>query len=304
MTPFTDTTQEIKETPRPIVALESTIITHGLPHPTNIATALEVEQIIRDEGCVPATIAILKGRIKIGLSQSEIESLGVATDIRKTSRRDLPGVIATGASGSTTVATTMFCAARAGIPIFVTGGIGGVHRGGEDSLDISADLLELGRTNTAVVCAGAKAILDIGRTLEYLETLGVPVLGYATENFPAFYSRSSGFGVDLRVDSAGEVARFLAAKWGLGLQGGVLIGNPPPVEQALERVEMEGYIGEAVRAANERGVRGKELTPFLLSEIAKATGGRSLTANVGLIKSNARVGAGIAKAYQEFSGGG
>ncbi len=277
-----------------VVALESTIISHGMPYPQNVETALAVEAIIREAGAVPATIAILGGRIKVGLSPADIEELATAKDVIKTSRRDLPYVVAMKRNGATTVAGTMIVAAMAGIRVFVTGGIGGVHRGATQTMDISADLTELAQTDVAVVCAGAKSILDIGLTLEYLETQGVPVLGYRTDRFPAFYTRDSGFPVHVTIDSAAEVASVLAAKAELGLHGGVVIANPIPEESELNAAEIEQAIQAAVREAEASGITGKEVTPFLLSKLGEITGGRSLDANIALVKHNARVGAEIA----------
>jgi len=282
---------------RPVVALESTIISHGMPYPENVETARFLEEEIRNRGAVPATMAILGGRIKAGLSDNHIEYLGKAEGIQKASRRDLPVILAGGLDAATTVAATMICAGAAGIRVFATGGIGGVHRGAETSFDISADLQELARTSVAVVCAGAKAILDLPLTLEYLETLGVPVLGYGTEEFPAFYSRSSGMGVDHRVDSAIEAAGILAAKWDFGLEGGVLIANPIPEEFSIEKKKIDRAVEAALIEAQRRGIFGKDLTPFLLDRIRELTGGESLEANIRLVKNNAAVAADIAVAY-------
>ncbi|UFJ41647.1 pseudouridine-5'-phosphate glycosidase [Brevibacillus humidisoli] len=277
-----------------VVALESTIISHGMPYPQNVETAVAVEEIIRRAGAVPATIAILGGRCKVGLTHEEIEQLAQTSDVIKTSRRDLAYVTARGLNGATTVAGTMIIAELAGIRIFVTGGIGGVHRGAQQTMDISADLSELARTEVAVVCAGAKSILDIGLTLEYLETQGVPVIGYKTERFPAFYSQDSGFSVPHSLYSAAEVAEVLAEKHLLGLSGGTVIANPIPDEHALPAEEIESAIEESLREAERRGIAGKEVTPFLLSRLGEITGGRSLAANIELVKHNARVGAEIA----------
>lgn len=282
---------------RPVVALESTIISHGMPNPRNVQTALAVEQTVRDNGATPATIAILGGRLKVGLSENEINNLGERGQaVIKTSRRDLPFVVARGEDGATTVAATMIIAAMAGINVFATGGIGGVHRGVEDTLDISADLEELARTNVAVVCAGVKSVLDIGRTLEYLETRGVPVIGYQTDELPAFYTASSGYAVDYRVDSAAEVAAAMRIKRELGLDGGMVIANPIPAEHALANSEIDKYIDEAIAEMNAQGVTGKDTTPFLLARIAERTEGRSLEANVQLVLNNARLAADIAAA--------
>ncbi len=283
----------------PVVALESTIISHGMPYPTNVRTAREVEDVVRAGGAVPATIAILGGRIRVGLSAEDLESLGQAEHVRKVSRRDLPIAIAFGQVGATTVAATMICAHLAGIPVFVTGGIGGVHRQGEVTLDVSADLTELARTSVAVVCAGAKAILDLPRTLEVLETHGVPIIGFGTDTFPAFYTRSSGLPVDVRLDSPADVARVMAAKWGLGLDGGVLVTTPVPEAHAMDTEEIGAIIEQSVEEADRTGIKGKDVTPFLLKRIVERTGGRSLATNVALVKHNAEVGAAIAVAYAQ-----
>ena len=280
---------------RPVVALESTIISHGMPNPKNVQTALAVERAVRDDGATPATIAVLNGRLKVGLTEDEINNLGErGPEVTKTSRRDLPFVIARGQNGATTVAATMIIAAMAGIRIFATGGIGGVHRGVEDTHDISADLEELARTNVAVVCAGIKSILDIGRTLEYLETQGVPVVGYRTNTLPAFYTRSSGFPVDYRIDTTSEIAAAIKVKESLGLSGGMVIANPIPAEHALDNAEIGAVIDEAIEAMNEKGITGKDTTPFLLAHIAERTNGRSLTANIELVLNNARLAAQLA----------
>jgi pseudouridine-5'-phosphate glycosidase len=281
----------------PVVALESTIISHGMPYPTNVHTAREVEDVVRAGGAIPATIAILGGRIRVGLSSEDLESLGQAEHVRKVSRRDLPIAVASGQVGATTVAATMICAHLAGIPVFVTGGIGGVHRQGEVTLDVSADLTELARTSVAVVCAGAKAILDLPRTLEVLETHGVPIIGFGTDTFPAFYTRSSGLPVDVRLDSPADVARVMAAKWGLGLDGGVLVTTPVPEAHAMDTEEIGAIIEQSVEEAERAGIKGKDVTPFLLKRIVERTGGRSLATNVALVKHNAEVGAAIAVAY-------
>ncbi|WP_114394392.1 pseudouridine-5'-phosphate glycosidase [Oleisolibacter albus] len=281
---------------RPVVALESTLISHGLPHPTNVETAKALEAAVRAGGAVPATIAVLDGRIRVGLDDADLERLA-QPGVRKVSRRDLPLVLAAGADGATTVAATMIAAHMAGIAVFATGGIGGVHRGVETTLDISADLEELAQSDVAVVCAGAKAILDLPRTLEYLETKGVPVVGYGTDRFPAFYTADLGLPVDGRVDSAEDAARILRAKWQLGLGGGVVFGVPIPEAAALDADAVEAAIRQAVGEAESQGVRGKALTPFLLKRLEELTGGASLTANTALLLNNARVGAGIAVAY-------
>ena len=281
---------------RPVVALESTIISHGMPYPQNVQTAREVEQIIRDGGAVPATIAVLDGRIRIGLSEAELELLGRSPEALKVSRRDLPYVLASGKVGATTVAATMICAALAGIQVFVTGGIGGVHRGAATSFDISADLQELARTPVAVVCAGAKSILDIGLTLEYLETHGVPVISIGQDNFAAFYMPDSGFRADFRLDDPAEQARFLRTKWALGLAGGVVVSNPVPAEAAMPRAEIDAITEQALAEAASQGIAGKAVTPYLLARIKALTEGRSLATNIALVKHNARAGAQLARA--------
>lgn len=280
---------------RPVVALESTIISHGMPWPQNYETACQVEQIIRDAGAVPATIAILDGRLKAGLSDAEIQTLAKAgQDVAKCSRRDLPYVIARRQHGATTVAATMIIADLAGIRVFATGGIGGVHRGAQQSFDISADLQELAHTSVAVVCAGAKSILDLALTREYLETQGVPVLGYQTETLPAFYTRDSDESVDYRLDTDVEIADFLDAKWQLGLDGGVVIANPIPVEYAMDKASIDAAIEQALDEARDQGIHGKASTPFLLARVAELTGGDSLASNIQLVFNNARLAAGIA----------
>ncbi|MCR8849464.1 pseudouridine-5'-phosphate glycosidase [Rossellomorea sp. SC111] len=304
MTSYVEYSEEVKEAKRKglaIVALESTIISHGMPYPQNVKTAREVEDIIRSKGAVPATIAILNGKIKIGLSQEELEYLGQATDVVKASRRDIPYILASGKEGATTVAATMICAELADIPVFVTGGIGGVHRNAEVTMDISADLEELAVSNVAVVCAGAKSILDIGLTLEYLETKGVPVLGYRTSSLPAFYTRSSPYSVNYKVESAEETAGILQAKWELGLKGGVVVANPIPEEDAMDDQEMERIIEVALKDAESEGIKGKDATPFLLGKVKELTEGKSLTANIALVKHNAHIGAEIAVRYAGLS---
>ncbi|NIA55458.1 pseudouridine-5'-phosphate glycosidase [Massilia sp. TW-1] len=281
---------------KPVVALESTIISHGMPYPQNVQTAREVEQVIRDAGAVPATIALIDGKICVGLADAQLEQLGNAQDALKVSRRDLAYVLAEKKLGATTVAATMICAALAGIEVFVTGGIGGVHRGAETSFDISADLQELARTNVAVVCAGVKSILDIGLTLEYLETHGVPVVSVGQPGFPAFFTRESGFNADFQLDTPAQQARFIRTKWQLGLTGGVVVSNPVPVESAMQSDEIDGIIAQALREADARGVKGKAVTPFLLARIKDLTGGRSLATNIALVKNNALVGAHLAVA--------
>ncbi|MGG3915283.1 pseudouridine-5'-phosphate glycosidase [Rossellomorea vietnamensis] len=303
MNSYVEYSEEVKEAKRKgmaIVALESTIISHGMPYPQNVKTAREVEDIIRSKGAVPATIAILNGKIKIGLSQEELEYLGQAIDVIKASRRDIPYILASGKDGATTVAATMICAELAHIPVFVTGGIGGVHRNAEVTMDISADLEELAVSNVAVVCAGAKSILDIGLTLEYLETKGVPVLGYKTDSLPAFYTRTSPYSVNYKVDTAEETAGILKAKWELGLKGGVVVANPIPEADAMDEQEMDHIIETALKEADAEGVKGKEATPFLLGKVKELTDGRSLTANIALVKHNAHIGAEIAVRYAEL----
>lgn len=291
---FSEEVLEAKKTGKPIVALESTIISHGMPYPQNVQTAREVEGIIRASGAVPATIAILAGKIKIGLSDQELEYLGQSRKVEKTSRRDLPYLLALKKDGATTVAATMICAELAGIQVFVTGGIGGVHREAEVTMDISADLQELANTNVAVVCAGAKSILDLGLTLEYLETHGVPVVGFGTDTLPAFYTRTSPYKVNFRLDSAEEVAELVRTKWELGLNGGVVVANPIPEEHAMEETLMNQVIEMALQEAKEKQIEGKQVTPFLLAKVKELTDGKSLEANIALIKNNARVGAQIA----------
>ncbi|AOT69125.1 pseudouridine-5-phosphate glycosidase [Geosporobacter ferrireducens] len=282
---------------KPVVALESTIISHGMPYPQNIETAKKVEALIRENGAVPATIGILQGKMKVGLTEEELNYMGKGEDILKVSRRDLPFVLAKELNGATTVASTMIIAALAGIKVFVTGGIGGVHRGAQETFDISADLMELAHTDVAVVCAGAKSILDIGLTLEYLETHGVPVVGFQTADFPAFFTRKSGYPVDYRVDTVEEVAAAMKAKWNLNLHGGMIIGNPIPLEHEMNRQLIDQAIADALKEANEQGIKGKQITPFLLSKIKGITEGKSLQSNIELVYNNARVGAQIAAAY-------
>ncbi len=284
---------------RPVVALESTIIAHGMPYPQNVRTAREVEDLIRKHGAEPATIAVIGGRIRIGLSDAELELLGRSGEAQKVSRRDLPAVLAGGGLGATTVAGTMICAALAGIEVFVTGGIGGVHRGAQETFDISADLQELARTSVAVVCAGAKSILDLALTLEYLETHGVPVLSCEQDNFAAFYTRDSGLRADFRLDDPAAQARFIRTKWDLGLAGGVVLSTPVPAAAALEREAIDGWTLQALAEAKERGIGGKALTPFLLERLQALTGGRSLATNIALVKHNAEVGARLALALAQ-----
>ena len=288
---------------KPVVALESTIISHGMPYPQNVETALNVENIIRDNGAVPATIAILQGRVKVGLTGEEIEYLGKSKTAVKASRRDIPFIVAQGLDGATTVASTMIIAGWAGIKVFATGGIGGVHRGAEQTFDISADLQELARTNIAVVCAGVKSVLDIGLTLEHLETHGVPVVGFGTDELPAFYTRKSGFGVDYRVDSATELARAVKTKWDLGLDGGVVVANPIPKQYAMDAETINKAIQQALEEAEAKAIRGKEITPFLLGRVKAATGGESLRANIHLVYNNARVAAQLAVELSNLEAG-
>ena len=282
---------------RPVVALESTIISHGMPYPQNVAMATEVEQLIRDGGAVPATIAVLGGRPRVGLSPADLELLATDPDVAKVSLRDLPYVIARGAHGATTVAATMRLAALAGIRTFVTGGLGGVHRGAQQTFDVSADLTELAQTDVAVVSAGVKSILDIGLTLETLETLGVPVIGYGTDEFPAFFSRSSGFAAPMRADSPEELASIMQTKWDLGIRGGLDIANPIPAEDEIPAKQIAAIIEQALADMDAKSIRGKEATPYLLGRIVEITGGDSLRANIALVKNNARLGARIATAY-------
>lgn len=296
----TEVVEAIQEN-RPVVALESTIIAHGMAFPQNNDTALAVEKIIRDEGCVPATIAVKAGKLKVGLSRTEIEALARnGASIPKLSTRDLPHAVALGRDGATTVASTMRIAALAGIKVFATGGIGGVHRGGAETFDISADLSEMALSDVAVVTAGAKAILDLALTIEKLETLGVPVVGYRTQEFPAFYSRSSGLKCPLSVEGPEELARLMKAKWGLGLKGGIVVANPIPAEYEIPAYEIAPVIEKAVAEARDERVDGRDVTPFLLARLARATSGRSLAANIELVKNNALVAARIAKAHAEL----
>jgi pseudouridine-5'-phosphate glycosidase len=281
----------------PVVALESTIISHGMPYPQNVEMATEVERIIRDGGAVPATIAVLDGRPRIGLDADALELLATSPDVAKVSVRDLPYVISRGTHGATTVAATMRLASLAGISTFVTGGLGGVHRGAQQTFDSSADLTELSLTDVAVVSAGVKSILDIGLTLETLETLHVPVLSYGTDEFPAFFSRQSGHESPMRADTPEEVARFMQAKWDLGISGGVSIVNPIREEDEIPAAEMDGVIEQAIKDMDAAGINGKEATPFLLGRIVEITGGASLKANIALVNNNARLGAQVAQAY-------
>lgn len=289
--------KEALENGKPVVALESTIISHGMPYPQNVETARETERIIRENGAVPATIAIIKGRIKVGLTEEELEYFGKASGIAKVSRRDLAYIVSQQLDGATTVAATMICADLADIRVFVTGGIGGVHRGAEATFDISADLTELSQTNVAVICAGAKSILDIGLTLEYLETLGVPVVGFESDEFPAFYTRKSGYKTNIRMDQEVDVAKMLKAKWELGLDGGVVVGNPIPEAYSMDEDYIKKTIDLAIMEAEKLGVKGKDVTPFLLDKIKTATDGKSLESNIQLVYNNAKVGANIAVHY-------
>ena len=301
MNKYLDISPEVAEalnSGKPVVALESTIISHGMPYPRNVETALLVEQTIRENGAVPATIAIIGGRLKAGLSKDEIEYLGKSgRNVAKTSRRDIAALVARKADGATTVTTTMMIAHMAGISIFATGGIGGVHRGAEGTMDISADLEELGNTPVMVVCAGAKSILDLGLTLEYLETKGVPVIGYGTDELPAFYTRHSGFGVDYRADSPEELAAMFKAQRDLGLKGGMLVTNPIPEEYSMDKAVIDAAIDQAIKEASEKGIKGKETTPFLLAKVVELTGGDSLDSNIALVLNNARL---AAKTAAEF----
>ena len=295
MNQYLDVNPEVEEaikSGKPVVALESTIISHGMPYPKNVETAFRVEQMIRDNGAVPATIAVIGGRLKAGLTHDEIEHLGKAgRNVAKASRRDLPALVARKADGATTVTTTMIIAHMAGIQIFATGGIGGVHRGAETTMDISADLEELAQTPVMVVCAGAKSILDLGLTLEYLETKGVPVIGYGTDELPAFYTRSSGFGVDYRVDTPEELAEMFRAQRDLGYRGGMLVTNPIPEEYSMDKAVIDAAIEEALKQCKEQGIKGKETTPFLLAKVVELTGGDSLESNIRLVLNNAKVAA-------------
>lgn len=299
---YLDINEEVKkalEEGKPVVALESTIISHGMPYPQNVEMAKKVEGIIRAYGAVPATIGIIGGRLKAGLTPDELEYMAKTPGVIKASRRDLPFIVSQKLDGATTVASTMIIAEMAGIKVFVTGGIGGVHREAEVTMDISADLQELANTNVAVICAGAKSILDIGLTREYLETHGVPVVGFKTLDFPAFYTRKSGFSVDYKVDSAEEMASALKAKWEMGLKGGVVIANPIPQEHEIDPDLIHDAIEKALVEAKENGIKGKDSTPFLLSKVKAITEGKSLEANLELVYNNAHVGAQIAVAYSK-----
>jgi len=292
---FKDEVKEALEKGKPVVALESTLISHGFPYPENLEVAGEMEEIIRGYGVVPATIAIIKGKIKVGLTRGELEFMATSKDILKASRRDLAAIVAKGLNGATTVAATMVVAERAGIKVFATGGIGGVHRGAEKTFDISTDLQELARTPVVVVCSGAKSILDLPLTKEYLETMGVPIIGFRSEELPAFYCRESGLKVNYVADGEVEAAKIIRAMQDLELGGGMIIANPVPEEYALSMEYMNEMIEEAIRAAEKEGIKGKKLTPYLLNKIKELTGGRSLQANIELVKDNARVAAKIAR---------
>ncbi|MEX2461689.1 MAG: pseudouridine-5'-phosphate glycosidase [Paenibacillaceae bacterium] len=296
---YTDEVQIALQNNQPVVALETTIISHGMPYPQNIEMAKKVEQIIRENGAVPATIGIMGGKIKIGLNDQELEIFAANSDVEKVSRRDFAYMLSSGKIGATTVAATMIAAAIAGIQVFATGGIGGVHREGEHSMDVSADLTELAQTNVAVVCAGAKSILDIGRTLEFLETQGVPVVGYQTDEFPAFYTRESGYGVDFRMDNPAQVAQMLQTKWKLGLNGGAVIANPVPQAAAMKQEAMDVVINQALAEAKDNQITGKKVTPFLLNRIKQLTGGSSLETNIALVYHNAKVAAQISVALKK-----
>ena len=289
--------QDALQNGKPVVALESTIIAHGMPYPKNIETALEVEAVVRRNGAIPATIALLDGKMCVGLQSHQLEILGNSADVWKVSMRDIPFVMSQNITGATTVAATMRVAALAGIRIFVTGGIGGVHRGAENSMDISADLTEMAQTSVAVVSAGVKSILDIGRTLEYMETMGIPVVTFGQSEFPSFYSSQSGFQSPLQLDDPAAIAQMLHVKWDLGLNGSVLIANPIPPQFEVPQAKMETYILNALKEADANGISGKHITPFLLKTIAGKTQGESLEANIALVKNNAELGAKIAAAF-------
>ena len=291
---YSDEVRAARAAGKPIVALESTIISHGMPYPQNVQTAREVEQIIRDGGATPATIALIDGKICVGLSDAQLEQLGNTEGVLKVSRRDLPYVLSQKKLGATTVAATMICADLADIRVFVTGGIGGVHRGAQTSFDISADLQELAHTSVAVVCAGAKSILDLPLTLEYLETHGVPVVSVGQAQFPAFFTRESGLNADFQLDDAVALADFISTKWQLGLSGGVVVANPVPEAHAMPKAEIDAMTEQALREAEAQGVNGKAVTPFLLARIKQLTGGRSLDTNIALVKNNAVLGAALA----------
>ena len=295
MNQYLDISQEVAEAlaeNKPVVALESTIISHGMPYPQNVETALKVEQVIRDNGAVPATIAIIGGKLKAGLTKADIEHLGkTGSAVTKVSRRDLPIIVAKGMDGATTVATTMIIASLAGIKVFATGGVGGVHRGAETTMDISADLEELAMTPVMVICAGAKSILDLGLTLEYLETKGVPVIGYGTDELPAFYTRKSGFGVDYQLNTPKELAEAFLVKQAVELKGGMLVTNPIPEEYSMDSEVISKAIDEAIAESKRQGIHGKDTTPFLLAKVKEITGGDSLDSNIQLVFNNARLAA-------------
>ena len=297
---FSSEVAEAKKHNQPIVALESTIISHGMPYPQNIEMAKNVEQIIRDHGAVPATIALINGKIKIGLNEADLETLAYSENVAKVSRRDLPEIIATKRIGATTVASTMICAALADIPFFVTGGIGGVHKGAEETMDISADLDEFAKTNVSVICAGAKSILDLPKTMEYLETKGVPVIGYQTDELPAFFTRESDVALTSRADTPEEIARIFKAKQDLHLEGGMVIANPVPEKDELPKDYIDAIIDDAVKEAKVQGIHGKDSTPFLLKTIVEKTAGKSLQTNIKLVENNAVVGAQIAVAFNQL----
>lgn len=300
---YIDISPEVKKAMdegKPIVALESTIISHGMSYPENIISAKTSEKIVREEGCTPATLAIINGRIKVGLTEDELNYMGEHKGVAKASRRDIASIIAKGLDGATTVASTMLIADLVGIRVFATGGIGGVHRHAQNTFDISADLMELANTNVAVVCAGAKSILDIGLTLEYLETQGVPVIGYQTEDFPNFYTRKSGFNVDYRMDSELEIAKALKIKWDLGLKGGMVIANPIPKEYEMDNDLITETIDRAIEEAESKGIRGKKITPFLLARIHAITEGKSLEANKKLVYNNVKVASKISREFSKI----
>ncbi|MEI0446996.1 pseudouridine-5'-phosphate glycosidase [Brachyspira intermedia] len=300
---FLDISEEVKEAlyeKKAVVALESTIISHGMPYPENVESALNSEKNIRENNAVPATIAIIKGRIKVGLNKEELEYMGSNKNIAKSSRRDLPVMLALKKDGATTVTTTMIGASLAGIKVFATGGIGGVHRYAQETFDISADLQELSKTNVAVVCAGAKSILDIGLTIEYLETFGIPVLGYKTENFPAFYTRESGYKVDYKIDTTKDIANILNTKWKLDLNGGVLVCNPIPEEYEMDKDYINKIIDDTVKEARDKNISGKNVTPYILAKLHSVTENKSLKANKELVYNNCRVAANIAYYYSNL----
>jgi pseudouridylate synthase len=287
--------QQALDAGQPVVALESTIIAHGMPYPKNLETAMEVEGLVRKHGAIPATIAISGKKCQVGLSPAQLKELAMAENVWKVSLRDIPYVMSKGLAGATTVAATMRIASMAGIRVFVTGGIGGVHRGAENTMDISADLTEMAKTSVAVISAGVKSILDIGLTLEYMETMGIPAITIGQEGFPSFYSRNSGFPSPFSLGTAKEVAEFISIKWAMGLEGSVLVANPVPATEEISSIEMEKHIRQALLAAEEKNIKGKDITPFLLKFIAEHTNGESLGSNIALVKHNAELGAAIAK---------